>query len=283
MSIMVPLFLESMYKNMKEAKKNHLTNYLKYGIKFSNFIRKFGLDKDVNTSTYIGEFWWKFRSDVCGGLAADRNIKALDDIGLNIVNGYGITECGPLVASNSTSWKRYGSVGRVVPCCQVRIDNPDRKGVGEVQVKGDNVMLGYYNDEESTRLSFTEDGWFKTGDLGYLDRQNFLYICGRVKNLIILPNGKNVYPEEIEDKIVEKLPYVKEVVVYGPKCGEGNEESINALVYIDKEYCNINGIINHKEKLDKDIRIVNRELPAYKRIANVTIKNTEFIKTTTKK
>lgn len=286
MAIMVPLFLESMYKNIwKEAKKNHLNHHLKYGLKFSNFIRKFGVDRRRKYfQPILDSFGGNFEQIVCGGAPLRTEIiKALDDFGLNIVNGYGITECGPLVASNSSSWKKYGSVGRVVPCCQVRIDNPDNKGIGEIQVKGDNVMLGYYKDEESTKLSFTEDGWFKTGDMGYLDKDKFLFICGRVKNLIILPNGKNVYPEEIEDKIVERIPYVKEVVVYAPKCGEGNEESINALVYIDKDYCNINGIINHKEKLDKDIRIVNRELPAYKRVSNIIIKNTEFCKTTTKK
>jgi long-chain acyl-CoA synthetase len=285
-SIMVPLFLEAMYKSIwKEAEKSRLTAHLKYGLKFSNIIRKFGIDKRTFFFKPILQgFGGNLNQIVCGGAPLrEEIIKTLSDFGIEILNGYGITECAPLVAANSILWKKPGSVGRIVPCCQVRIHDTEEKGYGEILVKGDNVMMGYYKDEDSTLRSFTEDGWFKTGDIGYLDKDNFLYINGRVKNLIILPNGKNVHPEELEDIIIEKLAYVKEVVVYASSAEGGSEDGINALVCIDEDFCETNGIKDPINKLNEDIKSMNRHLPIYKRITNVLISESEFEKTTTKK
>lgn len=285
MSIMVPLFLESMNKNIwKEAKKTGLIEHLKYGVKLSNLIRKFGIDLRYKFfKPILDNFGGNLQQIVCGGAPLRSDIiKSLDSLGIEILNGYGITECGPLVASNSFMWKRLGSVGRVMPGCKVRIHGPNENGYGEIQVKGNNVMLGYYKDPENTELSFTEDGWFKTGDLGYLDSSNFLFINGRAKNLIILPNGKNVHPEEIEDIIVENLAYVKEVVVYSPVTDEGNEDCITACVYIDEDFITTHGI-NFKDKINHDITLLNRNLPVYKRVTNVLVSESEFEKTTTKK
>lgn len=285
-SIMVPLFLESMYKNIwKEAEKSGLTAHLKYGIRFSNLLRKFGIDcRRKYFKPILSSFGGNLNQIVCGGAPLRGEvIKTLSDIGIEILNGYGITECAPLVATNSILWKKPGSVGRIIPGCKVRINDSEGKGYGEIQVKGDNVMLGYYKDSENTILSFTKDGWFKTGDIGYLDRHNFLYINGREKNLIILANGKNVHPEEIEDIIIQKLAYVKEVMVYSPLVLGGSEECINALVCIDEDFCMTNGIMNFKERLTKDIKLLNRHLPIYKRVTNVLISECELEKTTTKK
>lgn len=285
MSIMVPLFLESMYKNIwKEAEKNGLTSNLRLGVKISNLLRKIGIDvRRKFFRPILDSFGGNLNQIVCGGAPLRQEvIKSLGDFGIDILNGYGITECAPLVATNSILWAKEGSVGRIMPGCEVRISNENEEGNGEIQVKGDNVMLGYYKDLENTQLSFTEDGWFRTGDLGHLDKDNFLYISGRVKNLIILSNGKNVHPEEIEDIIAEKLDYVKEVVVYASSI-EGSEECINACVYIDEEFAAGNPHIDLQNKLDQDIKLLNRNLPTYKRIANVLINKSEFEKTTTKK
>ncbi|MCM0648128.1 AMP-binding protein [Clostridium swellfunianum] len=286
MTLMVPLFVESMYKKIwKEAEKNNLDKHLRYGIKVSNLIRKIGIDaRRLFFKPVLKSFGGNLNQIVCGGAPLrEEIIKGLSDFGIEILNGYGITECGPLVSTNSFIKKKPGSVGRIIPDCQVRIYDPQKRGYGEIQVKGDNVMLGYYKDEENTKLSFTEDGWLKTGDLGYIDKHNFLYINGREKNLIILSNGKNVHPEEIEDIITEKLNYVKEVVVYAPSSVDDFSECINAAVYIDEEFLTSNGIASARDKLNNDIRLLNRNLPAYKRIADVFISESEFEKTTTKK
>lgn len=285
MSLMVPLFLESMHKNIwKEAKKTGLEPHLKYGVKFSNLIRKFGIDlRRTLFKPILDNFGGNLCQIVCGGAPLRLDIiKSFESMGIEILNGYGITECGPLVATNSYMWKKPGSVGRVMPGCRVRISNPTENGYGEIQVKGDNVTLGYYNDQESTNLSFTDDGWFKTGDLGYLDISNFLYICGREKNLIILSNGKNVHPEEIEDIISKNLSYIKEVVVFSSTIPESNEERITACVYVDEDLIKLD-TVDIKDKLNQDIRILNKNLPVYKRITNILVSESEFEKTTTRK
>jgi long-chain acyl-CoA synthetase len=286
MSVMVPLFLESMHKSIwKDAKKDALEGHLRFGIKYSNFLRKFGLDlRRLIFKPIIDSLGGNLEQIVCGGAPIRAEIvKELTDFGIDIVTGYGITECAPSVASNSRRCKRLGSVGKVSPVCQVRIYNPDENGNGEIQVKGDNVMLGYYKETDKTKLAFTEDGWLKTGDLGHLDKDNFLYICGREKNLIILSNGKNVHPEEIENIIIENLDYVKEVVVFAPDFRDANENCINACVYLDEELLISHGIGDLSEKLNQDIRLLNRSLPVYKRVNNVMIRKSEFKKTTTKK
>ncbi len=209
--------------------------------------------------------------------------KGLTDLGIDILNGYGITECAPLVSVNSLLWKKNGSVGRIIPGCKVKIDNNDNSKIGEVLVNGDNVMLGYYKDADSTTASFTQDGWFKTGDLGYIDRHNFLYICGRKKNLIVLSNGKNVHPEELEQLILQKFSYIKEVMVYSSIPKDGHNEYISASVFIDEDYCEETERNSMQIKLTEDIKIFNRSLPAYKRINNVLLREVEFEKTSTRK
>lgn len=187
-----------------------------------------------------------------------------DPWGINIVQGYGITECAPVVACNTDRCKKYDSVGKIVTGCEVRIVEK------EIWVKGPIVMSGYYKNPEATAEAF-EGEWFKTGDLGNLDQENWLYITGRKKNLIILPNGENVSPEELEQKIL-RFPYVKEVIV-----SERNRQ-IQAEVYLDKET-----EANAEIKIQEDIMALNKTLPNYKKIANTVVREQEFEKTTTRK
>ncbi len=283
MSLMVPLFLEVMYKQIwQETKKNNLERQLNYGIKFSNLLRKFGIDKrKLFFKPILNKFGGNLEQIVCGGAPLRTDlIKRYDEIGINIINGYGITECAPVISTNASAWKKKGTVGRVLPGCQVRIADPDKSGNGEIQIAGDIVMLGYYKDEENTKEVFTQDGYFRTGDLGHLSKDNFLYITGRKKNLIILPNGKNVSPEELEET-VSAIPYVKEVMVYAKKREDG--EIIAADVFLDSAYLSMNPIDNIGQRLDQDIRRVNSSLPVHKRISDVQIVDREFEKTTTKK
>lgn len=281
-SLMVPQFLVSMRKMIwKKAKENGLDVHMRYGMIYSEILRKLGIDgRRLFFKPVHKQLGGNMEQIVVGGAPISaETVKEFDVLGINVVVGYGITECAPLVAANCSRFKRYGSVGQVVPSCRVRITDPDENGVGEVEVTGDNVMLGYYKDEASTAASFTADGWFKTGDLGYFDRQKYLYLAGRKKNLIILPNGKNVFPEELEDFITEKIEYVREVVVFAP----ADEEVICALCYLDEEYLDTHGVTNPLEQLKHDMRKVNAVLPGYKQISDVRISEHEFEKTTTAK
>lgn len=284
MSLMVPLFLEVMYKQIwQEAKKGNLEKHLKYGIAVSNILRKLGIDKRrLFFKPILDKFGGNLEQIICGGAPLRTElIKKFDEIGINIINGYGITECAPVISTNASAWKKKGTVGRVLPGCKVRIANPDANGNGEIQISGDIVMLGYYKDEKNTKAVFTDDGYFMTGDLGHMDKSHFLYLTGRKKNLIILPNGKNVSPEELEE-VISAIPYIKEVMVYA-KMSSDNKEIISADVFLDSQYLLMNPIDNIQQKLDQDIRRINNMLPVYKRIGDARIMEREFEKTTTKK
>ena len=283
---MVPLIVENLYKGIwREAEKNGLAAHMKQGIWFSNILRKFGIDR---RRYYFKPVLDKFGGEInmiVSGAAPLRPevVKGLDDLGISVYNGYGITECSPLVAFNCELLNVPGSVGRPVPDVEVRISEPDENGVGEIQVKGDNVMIGFYKDEAATKATFTEDGWFKTGDLGKFGKKGVLEISGRQKNLIILANGKNVHPEELEDYLMDHIPYIKEVVVYAPEKAYEGMGYISATAYLDPDFIAEHGEEQAKKLLEEDVRKCNRQLASYKHINKVHLRLTEFEKTTTKK
>lgn len=210
-----------------------------------------------------------------------------DSIGIEVCEGYGITECSPLIAVNPYYKRKFGSVGPAVPCCEVMIDgeSTDEQGriVGEILVKGENVMIGYYDNPEANNDVFTEDGWFKTGDIGYMDSDKYIYITGRKKSVIVLNNGKNVFPEEIEEYLA-KIESIKECVVIGRDKGDGSEVMLTAVIFPDfAAYPENEAIDVIAEDIKKQVLDLNRELPSFKQIRNIEIRKTEFEKTTTKK
>ncbi len=227
---------------------------------------------------------------VSGGAALDPAIaRGLEKVGLSIFQGYGVTETSPVVSAEQPGRKRLGTVGPLLRGVSVRIDDPNQDGVGEIVVKGQNVMIGYYNNPEATSEVLI-DGWYHTGDLGRLDADGFLTICGRVKNLIVTPNGKNVYPEEVENELL-KSRYIAEVMVYGQRVGP-TEEEIHALIYPDQEaledYCRSRGNcpLSLKEVealLRGEVKAACAGLADYKRVRKFTIREDEFPKTTTRK
>jgi len=286
-TVMVPLFLESIMRSIwREAEKSGLAGGMRRGVVCSNLLRKVGLDfRRVLFKPVLEKLGGNLSQIICGGAPLRAELaQAFDNIGVAVMNGYGITECAPLVAVNMSYYQRKGSAGKVIGCCKVRIAHPDDENVGEIEVKGSNVMLGYYKDEAATKVSFTEDGWFRTGDLGYLDKDNFLYLKGREKNLIILPNGKNVHPEELEELITQKLPYIKEIVVCTAVDDSKGESHICAICYVDPEWLQNNAVDDLEEYLWKEmVAQVNSTLPRYKQIAEVVVRSKEFEKTTTNK
>lgn len=227
---------------------------------------------------------------ISGGAALDPAIAAgLARLGITIFQGYGITETAPVIAAESADGSRAGTVGRVLAGIEVKIDNPDEEMVGEILVRGPNVMQGYFKDPQAT-AEVLVDGWYRTGDLGRLDKDGFLSICGRVKNLIVTPNGRNVYPEEVENEIL-KSPYIAEVVVYAHKTGPVAEE-IRAMIHPNREaleeYAGKQGKGSLSgEELESLIRAevsyACERLAAYKRVRKFTIRAEEFPKTVTRK
>lgn len=287
-STLVPMFLEAFYRNIKkESIKNNLDGHLNYGIKASNIMRKFGIDgRRKFFEPVLENFGGNFDTVISGGAPIAPHIfKFFTDIGINIGNGYGITECSPLVCAWNQKWKGKNaySVGKAVPGCEVRIFEPDKEGVGEIQVYGDNVMIGYYKDEEATRASFTEDGWFRTGDLGYMDKKGFVYLNGRQKDLIILSNGKNIYPEQLEDHLRSVMDYIKETLVYSVNDKEGLQTGIEALCYIDPEWAIKRTQAEISDTIAQDLKTVNKTLPFYMHIKRIHLKEEEFIKTSSHK
>lgn len=263
----VPMFIEAIYKKIwKTISQKKMSTAFKGLIKTSNGLRKLGIDRRKKMFKMVTDsFGGNLDLLISGGAPLDPTYcDFFDSIGITLINGYGITECSPIVAVNPIYDNRIGSVGLVLPETQVKIINKDENGNGEICVAGSGVMLGYYKNKEATDDAF-EDMWFKTGDLGHVDDDNFLYVSGRKKNLIILANGKNIYPEEIEELIM-RIPEVIETVVYS------ENDVITAEVYTENE-----------EAVKTAIRNLNKSLPIYKHIKNIKFRQTEFEKTTTKK
>ena len=263
----VPLIIEVLYKNIWEsAKKQNKDKALRTLVKFSNILLKLGIDlRKKLFKSVIDGLGGNLEMLISGGAAISSElIDGIGAFGIKMINGYGITECSPIVATTRNKHENFPSVGCVVPECEVKITDKDENGIGEIYIKGAIVTKGYFKDDVETSRAFDGD-WFKTGDLGYFDEQNFLYITGRKKNLIILPNGKNVSPEELEALIV-LIENVDEVIVF--------EENgfITAEIYAE-----------NRSGIEDKITELNKTLPLYKQIAKVKFRNEEFEKTTTKK
>ena len=291
--VLVPLFVETLHKRIWEKiRQRGMEKKVRFALKLAESMLAVGIDIRKKLFSEITEaFGGNLTSIVCGG--APINPKILKDLylfGITVFEGYGITECSPLVAVNSSRVLRPRSVGAPVFGCEVRIDldgdedaAKDGPRTGEILVKGPNVMLGYYKNEEATAAAFTEDGFFRTGDIGYLDKDNYIYITGRKKNVIILSNGKNVFPEELEEYLSE-IPLVKESVVIGRK-QNGAEVAITAIIVPDFQHQDLDGKTPSQvyDLVHDAVMAVNKRLPTFKHITGIEIRNEEFEKNTSKK
>lgn len=286
---LVPAFAEAFYKKIwQTAKDGKKDKALKILIGVSNALRTVGIDiRKKLFGTIHASFGGRLRKIVCGGAPIRPEIGMFfESIGIALINGYGITECSPLVSVNRDEFNDFNTTGVKLPCIEVRIDSSDdegnlNEGVGEICVKGDTVMLGYYkNPEETARV--LKDGWFYTGDYGVMNEKGQLLITGRKKNLIVLSNGKNIYPEEIENYIMS-IPYVTEVVVYALKDETGGEGALCAEAFLNAEKLTEMKVANPIELLKQDIAAACRSLPSYKQIQKVVMRSIEFDKTTSKK
>lgn len=285
--VCVPLILEAMYKKVqKGVKQKHLSIpfYILTGI--SNLLLKCGIDiRRKLFKTIINELGGHLRLVIYGAAPMDKStIKGLKNLGIELLNGYGLTEASPIVSAENDKYQKPGSVAFALPDVEIKIDEPNEQGIGEIIVKGPNIMLGYYDNEEATREVLI-DGWFHTGDLGYYDKEGYLFITGRKKNVIVLKNGKNIYPEEIEI-LISRLPYVSENMVYGKPTKDSDLE-INAKIVYNLEYMKQTypnkDVSSYKEIVWNDIKEINKSMPAYKYIRNIIVTDEPMIKTTTQK
>ena len=286
--ISVPAVFDIIYRKVMKAieKKGKLQN-LEKGKKISNLLLKVKIDlrkqlfKEVHES--LGP---KLKLVVTGGAALDPETeKGFNDLGFDVEQGYGLTETAPVIAAETPKCRRLGSIGKKFPSVEVKIDNPDEEGIGELLAKGSSIMLGYYENEEATKSALDADGWFHTGDLARIDKDGFIYISGRKKSVIVLNNGKNVFPEEIET-LLNKVEGIKESFVYEKKEADGDVKVCVKIVYdkqLIKELYNIEGEESIKEFLWEKVKDVNRLMPKYKYVREMIISEEELIKTTTLK
>ncbi len=288
--VLVPLFVNTMEKRIwDELRKKKLDGVMKNLMSASNTVRKVGIDaRHVLFAAVLKSFGGRLRKIICGGAPLNQDVaNTFRALGIEIWEGYGITECAPLVAVDVYFKPKPGSVGRPVDCCQVKIDgemaNENGHTIGEILVKGSNVMLGYYGDKESTNAAFTKDGYFRTGDVGYIDDDGYLYITGREKSVIVLENGKNVFPEEIEEYL-EPLEMINECVVVGRKA-EGSDTIILTAIIYPEASAFPEGTTKDEmyTAIKKKVDLINRSLVSYKHIKVVELRDTEFEKTTTRK
>lgn len=282
--LVVPAFVELFYRKIwANAKETGKETLLKIMIKISNFLRIFGIDLRRKLFKSVHQaFGGNLTKMVTGGAPIDGKLgKFFDSIGILLTNGYGITECSPLVSVNRDYFNDCYTVGVPLPCVEIKFEDVTPEGEGEICVKGDIVMLGYYKNEKLTN-EVIQDGWFRTGDYGRLNEKGQLLITGRKKNLIVLDNGKNVFPEEIENYI-KRVPYILEVVVRGIKDEKGAETALLAEVFLNEEKIKEMQIEDIEGSLKKDIADACKELPIYKKIAKIEIRDKEFDKTTTNK
>ena len=284
--VCVPVLLETMYKRILQGiEKQGKTKLFNRMTAFSNFLLKFKIDiRRILFKSVLNQLGGHLRVVVYGAASIDKNtVIGLKNIGINMLNGYGLTETSPVLSAENDKYKKAGSVAFPMPGMEIMIDSPDEKGVGEICAKGPCLMLGYYKNEEATKEAI-KDGWFHTGDLGYYDKDGYLFISGRKKNVIILKNGKNIFPEELET-LIAKLPYVTENMVYAR---DKNEDIIVAvkIVYnesIMKEMFPNATKNDYHDIIWKDIKEINKTLPKYKYIKHLIVTDIPMIKTTTQK
>ena len=289
--LMVPVMLEMFYKKImkginadpKKAKK------LKTGIKLSKFLLKFGIDVRKKLFKQIHDiFGGRMRLIILGGAPVNPEILTFfQDMGFLCVQGYGLTECAPILALNRDIAFKNQAAGLPLPGCDVKILNPDEDGIGEFIAKGDNVFMGYYKDPENTSAALDADGYYHTGDLGYIDEDHFCIITGRKKNVIIAKNGKNVFPEEIE-YLLSLSPYVCESVISGVEDEARDDIIIKATIFPEME--EVTAKLGEDpsedaitELLKEVVSETNEKLPNYKKIKKVELRMTEFEKNTSKK
>ncbi len=284
--VLVPLFVETFYKRIwATAEKSGKAGILRKMMKVSNAMRKVKIDaRRLLFKDILKVFGGKLEMIICGGAALNQDIiDTFEAIGITILNGYGITECAPLISCNRNKYQKKGSVGVPIIGEQVKIADPDENGEGEICIKGPNVMLGYYKNPDATAEVFDEEGYFKTGDYGKLDEEGWIYITGRLKNLIIFSNGKNVYPEEIETEI-SRIYGVNEVVVYaGESKTQKDKEVIVAEIYPDFEALKNRGVEDVAKYFAEEMKAVNARMVSYKAVGKIKIRSEEFEKNTSRK
>ena len=286
--ISVPAVFDIIYRKVMKTieKKGKLAN-LEKGKKVSQFLLKMKIDlrkqlfKEVHES--LGP---KLKLVVTGGAALDPETeKGFNDLGFDVEQGYGLTETAPVIAAETPKCRRLGSIGKKFPSVEVKIDEPDEEGIGELMAKGPSVMLGYYENEEATKSTLESDGWFHTGDLARIDKDGFIYISGRKKSVIVLNNGKNVFPEEIET-LLNKVEGIKETFVFEKKEDDGDVKVCVEIVYdkeLIKELYHIEGEEKIKEFLWDKVKEVNKLMPKYKYVREMVITEEPLVKTTTLK
>lgn len=282
--LVVPLYIENFYRRIWAAiEEKGKTATVKKGIKLSNALLKLGIDKRRKIFAEIHEtFGGELKAIICGGAPLKSHmVDFFESIGITLINGYGITECGPLISINRNEYHNAESVGLPLRDTEIRIDCPNEDGEGEICVKGLNVMLGYFKNEKAT-AEVIKAGWFHTGDIGKIDKDGFVYITGRCKNLIVLKNGKNIYPEEIEEFLGE-IPLIKEVVVYAAKLSGDAGKALGAEIYPDFDKAKELGIIDIEDHIKRSIYSYNEKQPPYKAVKQIVFRKEEFEKTTSKK
>lgn len=276
--VVVPLFVENIYKTiLNKITEDGKQKSYKLLCKFNGLLLKCGIDRRKKLfHTIVDSLGGKLDFIVCGGAPINAVlIEEFSKWGIDIYNGYGITECSPIISVNSQEENRLGSVGKPLEGVKVRIDSPDEAGRGEICISGQTVMREYYKESEQTAQTII-DGWYHTGDIGYLDEEGYLFVTGRIKNLIILANGENITPELLEDKI-KTYRLIDEVIVYG------KDDKIVAEIYPDIEYAKMHQIKDIEEDLNEFITKLNKSLPTYQRIKSVVIREEEFEKNTNRK
>ena len=282
----VPLIIESMHKKIwQEIERQGKTKTVKFGKKLCRFLLKFGIDiRRKVFKQIIDNVSENLRFVISGAAGLDKQVaEDFNDFGILTVQGYGLTETSPVLTAENEYNLRYGSIGKPMCNVEIKIDNPDENGIGEIVAKGPNVMKRYYENEEATK-EVLKDGWFYTGDLGYMDKDGFIYVSGRKKNVIVLKNGKNIYPEELE-LLISNLPYVAENIVFGiPK---DDDLILGTKIVYNKEYIEEKypGISQEdlKQKIWQDIKEINSQLTTFKHIKKLFITDEPMIKTTTNK
>ena len=283
----VPLLVEAIYKNIeKEVEKQGKTKLINTAKKISNFLLKFKIDvRKKLFKQVLDALGGHMRFIISGGAPLDKRVaQGFNDLGIELVQGYGLTETAPVIAAENYKKKKSGSIGFPMDNVEVEIVDKDENGIGELRVKGPNVMLGYYENEEETK-KVLKDGWFYTGDLGYFDEEGYLFITGRRKDMIVLKNGKKVFPEELEI-LINRLDIVKECIVYGMP-DKDNDVKLSVKIVYNKEVAKEKYPDASEEDLKKiiweKIKEINKTFPPYKYIKNMILTDEELIKTTTQK